>query len=281
MTLSVFSWNEIRGEPEAGRQLPDPVGRRGPPWACSFPGCRVSALGSRSKATPACLRPVGRQTPGRTAWDWLADRGSPEFNFYSGWKSHPASLLGMMGPLAWAHAHPGSRPPWDPCHTPPLRTLCHGHSCPPPRGPTLLGAWSTRCLRLDRGQRGGPRAQAISSSPPCFSAIQAAAGGLTQEQGPHSLRLGGPPGAHSPADLKPPAPPEPPRDTTARKDPTEAHGANEKAAALLPDGGSRGPPTGGSNNGHSQPARHTVTFGRLPCLPPGRPREPWDRLYGS
>lgn len=41
------------------------------------------------------------------------------------------------------------------------------------------------------------------------------------------------------------------------------------------------PPTGGSNNGHSQPAGPTVTLCRLPCSPAGRPREPWDRLYGS
>lgn len=185
----------------------------------------------------------------------------------------------MVGLLGWAPAHPGRRPPGDPRSTPPLRTLCHGHCWPSSRRPTLLGAWSTQCLRLDggSGEGAGPR-----PSPAPLPAWTAAEGSVTRERGPHSLRLGGPPGAHSPADPKPPSRQEPPTDTpvhgrvpwrpTGQTRSQQPHSQTEAPAE---------PPTGGSNNGHAQPARHTVTLCRLPCLPAGRPREPWDRLYGS
>lgn len=152
MTLSVFSWNEIQGEPQAGRQAaPSP---RGPPW--TLVGLLLPWLSG--------LSVPGVQEQGHPCLPEASGEANPRKNSLgpAGRQRLPQSLISAVARSciprpcrAWWVSWGGSRPPGDPRSTPPLRTLCHGHCWPPARGPTLLGAWSTQCLRLDGGSGEG------------------------------------------------------------------------------------------------------------------------------
>lgn len=123
----------------------------------------------------------------------------------------------------------------------------------------------------------GAQPQAITGSPACFEIHQqeAAPGGSGD---PTASGTSSPHGAHSQARLRPLSPLEPPSGKTTSiqacrggpRAPGEAGGPAPRRR--LPWG-----PTCGANNGHTQPAGHTVTFCRLPCLPPGS-QGPWTDL---
>ena len=138
---SLFSCNEIQDEPEMVGGSLALMDLRGPPWACSLPGCPVSALGSGRRVTPACLRPAGDQAATKVARHRLGDRCPPRFGFLGRLEVTSHFPIGYGKTLGQAPACPGSGPPCGPRRT---------HYRSPPGGRTPLNACGTQCPRPER-----------------------------------------------------------------------------------------------------------------------------------